>query len=46
MGIISIQKKAARQFVKDWIGKGYEKDETQRFWMALVLMSKKHLIST
>lgn len=30
------QKLAARQFVKDWSGKGYEKGETQRFWMALL----------
>ncbi len=31
-----IQKKAARQFVKDWTGKGYEKGETQRFWLDLL----------
>ena len=30
------QKQAARQFVKDWSGRGYEKGETQRFWMALL----------
>ena len=30
------QKKAARQFVKDWTGKGYEKGETQRFWLDLL----------
>ncbi len=27
---------AARQFAKEWSGKGYEKGETQRFWMALL----------
>ena len=30
------QKQAAKQFVKEWAGKGYEKGETQRFWMALL----------
>lgn len=30
------QKKAVRQFVKDWMGKGYEKGETQRFWLDLL----------
>lgn len=30
------QKQAARQFVKDWAGKGYEKGETSRFWIALL----------
>ena len=30
------QKQAAKQFVKDWIGKGYEKGETQRFWLELL----------
>ena len=30
------QKTAARQFVKDWTGHGDEKQETQRFWMALL----------
>lgn len=30
------QKAAAKQFVKDWIGHGDEKQETQRFWMALL----------
>lgn len=30
------QKAAARQFVKDWLGHGDEKQETQRFWMALL----------
>ena len=32
----STQKQAAKQFVKDWIGKGYEKGETQRFWLELL----------
>ena len=27
---------AARQFIKDWAGHGDEKQETQRFWMALL----------
>ena len=31
-----IQKQAAKQFVKDWMGKGYEKGETQRFWLDLL----------
>ena len=30
------QKAAAKQFVKDWTGHGDEKQETQRFWMALL----------
>ena len=30
------QKAAAKQFVKDWTGHGNEKQETQRFWMALL----------
>ena len=30
------QKAAARQFVKDWTGHGDEKQETQRFWIALL----------
>ena len=30
------QKIAANQFVKDWTGHGDEKQETQRFWMALL----------
>ncbi len=36
MGRINTQKMAARQFVKDWSGKGYEKGETQRFWLSLL----------
>ena len=30
------QRQAVRAFVKDWTGKGYEKGETQRFWMDLL----------
>jgi len=30
------QKLAARQFVEEWTGRGYEKGETQRFWIALL----------
>ena len=36
MSTTNNQKQAARQFVQDWSGKGYEKGETQRFWMALL----------
>ena len=30
------QKQAARAFVQEWSGKGYEKGETQRFWIDLL----------
>lgn len=30
------QRLAAEQFVRDWTGRGDEKQETQRFWMALL----------
>ena len=30
------QKAAAKQFVKDWTDHGDEKQETQRFWIALL----------
>ena len=30
------QKAAAKQFIRDWTGHGDEKQETQRFWMALL----------
>lgn len=30
------QKQAARAFVQEWSGKGYEKGETQRFWLSLL----------
>ena len=36
MSTTNNQKQAARQFVQDWSGKGYEKGETQRFWIALL----------
>ncbi len=36
MSTINSQKQAAKQFVQEWSGKGYEKGETQRFWMALL----------
>ena len=30
------QKAAARQFVEFWTGKGYEKGQTQPFWIGLL----------
>ena len=30
------QRQVARAFVKDWLGRGYEKGETARFWMDLL----------
>ena len=30
------QRQAVKAFVKDWTGKGYEKGETQRFWLDLL----------
>lgn len=30
------QKQAARAFVREWSGEGYEKGETQRFWIDLL----------
>ena len=30
------QKAAAKQFVKDWLGHGDEKQETQSFWLAFL----------
>ncbi len=36
MSTVSTQKQAARQFVREWSGKGYEKGETQRFWIDLL----------
>jgi hypothetical protein len=32
----SEQRKAAREFIKDWMGRGDEKQETQSFWRALL----------
>ena len=36
MSTISTQKQAAKAFVREWSGKGYEKGETQRFWLSLL----------
>ena len=36
MATHTTQKQAAKQFVHDWSGKGYEKGETSRFWIALL----------
>ncbi|MDO4487418.1 MAG: N-6 DNA methylase, partial [Bacillota bacterium] len=30
------QREAARRFINNWRGKGYEKGDTQRFWMSLL----------
>ena len=30
------QRAAAKQFVKDWTGRGYEKGDSQPFWLALL----------
>ena len=30
------QRIAAKQFVKDWTGRGYEKGDSQPFWLALL----------
>ncbi len=30
------RRSVAKQFVKDWTGRGDEKQETQRFWMGLL----------
>lgn len=30
------QRAAAKQFVKDWTGGGYEKGDSQPFWLALL----------
>ena len=30
------QKRAAKQFAKDWSSRGYERGETQRFWISLL----------
>ena len=30
------QRAAAKQFTADWTGKGYEKGESQSFWLALL----------
>ena len=36
MLLANTQKLAAKQFIKNWIGRGYEKGETQRFWLELL----------
>ena len=36
MATNTTQKQAAKQFVQDWSGKGYEKGETARFWISLL----------
>lgn len=36
MSTTNTQRQAARQFVREWSGKGYEKGETQRFWIDLL----------
>ncbi|MBR3286676.1 MAG: methylase, partial [Bacteroidales bacterium] len=36
MSTISTQKQAAKAFVREWSDKGYEKGETQRFWLSLL----------
>lgn len=36
MATNSTQKQAARQFVKDWTGRGSEKSETSKFWISLL----------
>ena len=33
------QKKAAKKFIENWSGKGYEKGEAQKFWLDLVEQS-------
>ena len=36
MATKNTQKQAAKAFVQQWSGKGYEKGETQRFWLSLL----------
>ena len=36
MASTNTQKQAAKAFVQEWSGKGYEKGETQRFWIDLL----------
>ena len=38
MASTNTQKQAAKAFVQEWSGKGYEKGETQRFWLSLLHM--------
>ena len=30
------QKKAAKKFLENWTGKGYEKGESQKYWLDLL----------
>ncbi|MBQ7192399.1 MAG: hypothetical protein IJS00_05960, partial [Paludibacteraceae bacterium] len=32
----ALSAKAAAQFAQDWAGKGYEKGDTQKFWLELL----------
>ncbi len=36
MSSSNTQKRAAKAFAQEWSGKGYEKGETQRFWLSLL----------
>ncbi len=36
MLLLTSQKEAAKRFIKEWSEKGYEKGETQRFWLSLL----------
>ena len=36
MLLLTSRKEAAKRFIKEWSGKGYEKGETQRFWLSLL----------
>ena len=36
MASTNTQKQVAKAFVHEWSGKGYEKGETQRFWIDLL----------
>ena len=36
MATTNTQKQAAKAFAHEWSGKGYEKGETQRFWLSLL----------
>ena len=36
MASTNTQQQAAKTFVQEWSGKGYEKGETQRFWLSLL----------
>lgn len=36
MKTVSEQRKAAKRFAEIWRGKGYEKGQSQKFWLALL----------